>query len=456
MVQPDSGEMIFRGKKIKINTPADAINAEIGMVHQHFKLIESFTVEENLLLGIEPKKWLFIDKKKRKELLELFLKKTGIDLPLKKKVKDCSSGIKQLIEISKTLLRGASLIILDEPTSLLTKKEINTLFKIIEEIKKRSKTLILITHKLDEAFAIGDFITLMKDGKVIKTFSNSSSKDHKNEITKTLSLHLKIPQKNMTEIPQTRREVIHFKEINFFKKNRVSLKDITFSANSSQIVGFAGAGENGQKEIIDIIMGYENKSSGVYELLGKVIEKNTIHAMRKLNVAYIPSERINQGSDINLSLSENLISTTLDSNHVFSNHTLDNKKIQRLSKQLMKDFFITAKDPGIPLKSFSGGNIQKTILARELSGHSPLIVADNPTSGLDYASSSFIKRMLQSKRDNGASILLFSNELKDLIELSDKIIVLFRGEITGLFHEVKNLSEEQLEEYIIGKNRMRL
>lgn len=463
LIQPTTGEMIFKGKKACFQTTFESIQAGIGMIHQHFKLVPSLSVLENLFLGIEPKRFFFTNHREMKEILNTFLNKYDIRLPLEKKVEECSTATRQLIEIIKTLIRGADLIIMDEPTSLLAPQERDSLFNIIRRLKKDGKTIIFITHKLDEALSMGDEITIMRQGKVLNTLelrrthpgscSTNSIDSRKKDLKESdlIQMLFKGEHKNLEVEKRDIDEevVLSFQGVNLNGKTKGSLCDVSFCLHKGEILGVAGLADSGQQEIIRIIMGYENEFTGLFEMNRKVIAHHTPYKARSMHVSYIPSDRLSMGSDGNLSLWENLISTQLDSDWVSGLLHLKKSKIQHYTRSLMQHFSIKAPSSSMKVGKLSGGNIQKTILARELTTKSQIILADNPTSGVDLESASFIRQQLLSQKKKGKAILLFSHDLDELKLLSDRIIVLYQGRINGEFH-----MDDDVDDYQLGKNML--
>jgi len=451
LIQPTSGEMKFRGKEQRFLTTADAIKAGIGMVQQHFKLVPSLSLLENCFLGIESKKFFFTNNRKMRRVLNDFLVKYDLNLPTEKKAKDCSASVQQLIEIVKTLIRGADLIIMDEPTSLLTPQERDSLFNIISKLKGDGKTIILITHKLKEAMMIGDSLTIMSQGKVLNSFDRSNDNPKECDLIRQLfhGSSKSLPHSSKDDI--SNEEVLRFLGINLQRKNIHPLKDLSFSLRRGEILGFAGMAESGQREIIEMITGYQRSYSGDFQVYSRPVKHHSPRKARGMNISYIPSDRLNLGSDGNLKLWENCISTQLDSSLVGSRFKLRKRNIFSYVSNLIKQFSIKALNPFVKVEFLSGGNIQKMILARELSTKSEIIVADNPTRGVDIQSAEFIREQLYAEKIKGKAILLFSYDLDELIELSDRIIVLFEGRIIDMFDKGDNLSEYKLGACMLGK-----
>src|SRR6056297_1643465 len=445
MIPPTSGEIVFKGKKMSFKSTYDSIKAGIGMIHQHFKLADSLTVLENCFLGIEPKKLFFTNRSKMKQILNTFLRKYDLQLPIDKKAGQCSTSTRQLLEIIKTLIRGAELLIMDEPTSLLMPQERDRLFNIITKLKKEDKTILFVTHKLYDALTIGDDITVMRQGRILVTIDKTKRELNRQDLLKMI---FKNPSKELfhhTIDTTTEKVLLAFNDICLEENSKNTLNNLSFSLHKRETLGFAGLTDSGQQEIINIIMGYERTYTGLFQVLGKTISRHTPQKARSMNLSYIPSDRLSIGSDVNLSIWENLISTQLDSTNISSPLKLKKSYIMKHTFDLMQAFTIKAHSPFVKVGNLSGGNIQKTILARELSNNAQIILADNPTHGVDNESEVFIRRHLTKEKNRGKAILLFSNDLEELKALSDRIIVLYQGTINGEFTNI-----EELDEYVLG------
>lgn len=451
MVQPDSGIIRYMGKNRRFNSTADAIDTGIGMIHQHFKLVPSLSILENCFLGIEPKRLFFTDYKKMKDQMDKFLTQYDMSLPPYISAGDCSTSQRQMIEIIKTLIRGANLIIMDEPTALLTPQERDSLFNIIGKLKNDGKTIILITHKINEAMLIGDFVTIMSEGEVLRTYDQAVSSLKTDDLLKMLFKDGFNNLNPTVQTPSSDSKALSFQKVNLNKQNKTNLYDLSFTVKKGEILGFAGMPDSGQRDIINIVTGYEPSFTGVFKIQGEPVGHYSPVKAREQKVSYIPSDRLNLGSDKELSLWENLFSTQIDSTWMGSPFKLRKRKINDYADNLMRSFRIKAQNPGVKLTVLSGGNIQKTILARELSQTSEIIVADNPTRGIDPRAASFIRKRLYLEKNNGKAILLFSNDLDELMDLSDRIIVLYEGRIIKEFAQVDSLNEYRLGACMLGK-----
>jgi len=450
LISPTSGKIIYKGNHITFSSTADAIKAGIGMIHQDFKLVRTLTVLDNCFLGIEPKKFILTDRRKMKNILTRVLKEYDLKLPLDWPVSTCSTHIQQILEIVKNLIRGTDLIIMDEPTSLLAPQERDRLLDIIRTLKKVGKTIILITHKLTEALNTADTLTIMGKGKILQTFDPQEDDPKQHEL---LGLLFNEKPVHFDQIDHQRiqdERLLAFNRISLYKQQHTLLRDLSFTLYKGEILGFAGMANSGQREIIDIITGYEKGYTGKFWLFGTLIRHHTPKQARKMGIAYIPSDRFQLGSDKQLTLWENLVSTTLDEDSPPHRFVLDQTKIMKHCRKLIKTFHVKAPNPLIQLKTLSGGNIQKVILAREISVNAQIIVADNPTQGVDSQSARSIRNRLKEERDKGKSILLFSQDMDELLSLCDRIIPLYEGQSVTVFERGCSLNAYQLGECILG------
>ena len=456
LISPTFGSILYKGKRIAFSSTADAIKAGIGMIHQHFKLVPVLSVLDNCFLGIEPKRFFLTDKRLMKSRLTQLLKEYEFNLPLDKPVSECSTHVRQILEIVKTLIRGAELIIMDEPTSLLAPQERAHLFNIIRSLKKSGKTIILITHKLTEALNIADTLIIMGEGKILQSFISHEENPKQHDLLELLFDNQPVHFNQIDQPCSQDEKLLEFNHINLCKNHHIQLHDLSFTLYKGEILGFAGMANSGQQEIIDIITGYEQDYTGDFRLFGMPPSHHTPLKARKAGITYIPSDRLQQGSDKHLTLWENLISTTLNTDSESHQLVLDQVKIMEHCRQLMKTFHIRAVNPSIQLNTLSGGNIQKVILARELSENAKIIVADNPTQGLDRHSMRTIQNLLKEERKKEKSILLFSQDMDELISLCDRIISLYEGRFIQVFERGCSLNAFQLGESILGsKEQMR-
>lgn len=451
MEQPSEGEIILRGEKITIDTPQKAIDFGIGMVHQHFMLVPSFTVAQNLLLGIEPKKGTSIDMKKTVSITEDISKKYNLAVNPNLKVQDLSVGMKQKVEILKALLRGAKILILDEPTAVLTPQETEELFIELKKLRDEGHTIIFISHKLKEVKAICDRITIIRKGQTKGVFNTADVTEQ--EISKLMvgrDVILKYDKKiNKVGSPVLRVENLCYKNEN----NKEILKNINFTVNSGKIVGIAGVEGNGQSELISLITGSEEIEKGRVLIKNKEINNLTIKEKRNLGLSYVPEDRMSQGVAKEASIKENIISNRIFSQKFKKGVFLDTKKLANLSTNLIEEYLVKCNGSSQKIKMLSGGNIQKVVVARECSIGPDLLVAEQPTRGVDIGAAQFIHKQLIKMRDDNKAILLVSADLNEVMELSDNLLVMYEGEIVAYFDNLAELTEEELGLCMLGIKR---
>ena len=430
LYQADSGQIFINGKKVNIANPKIAINLKIGMVHQHFMLIPPLTVTENIILGMEPRiNNIFIDMDKAIQKVEELSENMGFKIDPQAKIENISVGIQQRVEIIKVLFRGAEILVMDEPTAVLTPQEIEELFEILRSLKKQGKTLIFITHKLDEVKALSDRVTVMRRGKVAGV---KNTRDTNQEEIANMMVGRKVIfkiEKNPLNPGKTALKVEKLEALN--NKGLPAVKNLSFEIKEGEILGFAGVEGNGQTELVEVMTGLRKASSGKIFLNNQDITDDSPRSIREDKIAHIPEDRRQRGIILNYTVAENLI---LGSHHrapfnkgLKLNFTAINKHANRL----IKDFDIRPSDKDNLLKSLSGGNQQKVIVARELFGEPKLLIAAQPTRGLDVGSIEFVHQQILNERDKGKAILLVSADLEEIISLSDRIAVIYEGKIVA-------------------------
>ncbi len=439
--QPDEGEIFVKGRRVKLKSPRDAINLGIGMVHQHFMLIPPHSVAENIVLGLKGSSFFYPAEKIKKKLLEIS-SRYGLEINPDAKVWQLSVGEQQRVEILKTLFRGSDILILDEPTSVLTPPETKNLFKTLKKMADEGKTIIFITHKLEEVMNVSDEVTVLREGKVV--FTSETSKTNKKELAKEMVGReiLFNPELGNGKFVKDRvsLEVEKISVLN--DKGLLALKNVSFTVSEGEILGVAGVAGNGQKELVEAITGLRKVLKGKIKILGKDLTNKSPREIHGIGVSHIPEERVKTGVVPNLSVMENVV--LRDYYHPpFSNGFFLNWKfIRDYTQNLVDQYRILTPNLNTPVKLLSGGNIQRIILAREISRHPKLIIASHPTYGLDIAATEHIHRLLREQRGKGAAVLLVSEDLDEIMSLSDRVIVLFRGEIIGEF----KASEAKIEE----------
>ncbi len=424
----DSGEILFDGNSVSIKNPHDAISLGIGMVHQHFMLVDTMTVAENIILGAETGTSASLDLDKA----NLDISKLSNDLRLgvnpKAYIEDLSVGQQQRVELLKALYRDAELLILDEPTAVLTPQEVDEFFAILRRMKEQGKTIIIITHKLEEVLAISDEVTVMRDGKSVgnlKTFETTTKDLARLIVGRDVLLRV---EKADAEPNDTMLEV---KNLSINGKNGAAVHDVSFKLRAGEIVGIAGIEGNGQTELIEALAGLCTVSMGQVEFEGKDVTNLNARKMKELGIAHIPEDRHKRGLLLNSDLAENSILGTHYRPPVASAGFLDNSAIQIRANQIIKDFDVRPPNPGLPARSLSGGNQQKLIIGREFHLNPKVLLVSQPTRGVDIGAIEFIHRKLIALRDAGCSVLLVSAELEEVTALADRLLVIRKGRIVG-------------------------
>jgi simple sugar transport system ATP-binding protein len=428
LYRKDSGEIYIKGKKVEINSPKDAINFGIGMVHQHFTLVNPFTVTENIILGFESKKFK-IDLKKAKEKVLNLMKNYELYVDPDAKISELSVGEKQKVEILKVLFRNIDILILDEPTAVLTPQEVRELFKTLKILKKEGKTIIFISHKLDEVLEISDRIVILRNGKVMGEREPQTT--NKRELA---SLMVGKEIFDIFELSPTKKEEVILKLENLSAlsdRGHVALKDVSFDVKSGEIVGLAGVSGNGQRELEEVISGIR------FPIKGKIIYRGYdityLSPKERINkgIGRIPEDRMETGLVLDLPVFENLIIEYFDKNPLSKGAFLNYKEIYSYCDNLIKTFDIKTPNQLITTKKLSGGNLQKCILARILSMNPQFVLASQPTRGLDVGATEFIHKKLIEIREKGGGVLLISEDLDEILNLSDRILIIYNGEIMG-------------------------
>jgi len=447
---PDEGEIYIRGERSTIKSPKDAIELGMSMVHQHFMLVYPHTVSENIALGLSTSKFLFPTRRVEKEVADLS-EKYGLKVDPKAKIWQLSVGEQQRVEIIKALYRGAQVLILDEPTSVLTPNEIKELFTILRRIAKEGRAIVFITHKLDETLAISDRTTVLRRGKVVKTVE--TSKTSKRELARMM-----IGREVLFQLERKRVEkgkvVLEVRNLHTLSDKRLpAIKSISFAVCEGEILGIAGVAGNGQSELIEVITGLRSATKGEVLIFGVDATNSSPREIANKGVAHIPEERIRVGLVPNMSVAENLILKNYRqapfSNKLFLNFT----SIDQWAEKLISHYNIITPSKETPAKLLSGGNIQKLILARETSNNPRLIVAAHPTYGLDIGATENIRLLLLKQREMGGAVLLVSEDLEEIMSLSDRIAVMFKGEIMGII-DAEDAKKEEIGLMMAGAKRM--
>ncbi len=430
LYKPTSGQIFVDGKETEITSPKHAIELGIGMVHQHFMLIQPFTVTDNIILGVEPTKGIVVDKKTaRKKVLEIS-EKYGMKVDPDAKIEDISVGMQQRVEILKVLYRGAKTLILDEPTASLTPQEIDELMEIIRNLTADGKSVILITHKLKEIKACSDNCTIIRQGKYIQTVKVGEVSE--NDLAAMMvgrDVNFRVHKKEQ----ETGSVVLNVKDLHAKDYRGVEiLNGLDIQVKAGEIVGLAGVDGNGQTELVEILTGLKKAESGTIEILGKDVFNKTPKETFDAGISSIPADRQKHGLVLDFSIEDNLILQHFEEAPFSNKGILNRKAIHSNATKLMEDFDVRPR--GAEEKAagtLSGGNQQKVIIAREVTNDKDLLIAVNPTRGLDVGAIEFVHKYIVEQRNKGRAVLLVSFELDEIMSLSDRIEVIFDGKITG-------------------------
>jgi len=433
LYQADTGSINVSGKEIKLRSPRDSIESGIGMVHQHFMLVENFTVIENIVLGFEGE-FVFGKKlEKAKEDLQKLCETYKLNIDLDSVISDLSVGFRQRVEILKSLYRGAEIFILDEPTGVLTPQEVDELFKILRSLKEEGKTIVLITHKLNEIMDLTSEVSVMRQGEVVghtKTTDTNKEKLAEMMVGRSVLLRLNKAEAKLGDVV--------FKVENLTVKDDLDVtrvKNVNFEIRSGEILGLAGVTGNGQTELLEALSGIRNVESGaIYLNDEKISDKDNLLDPRELKekgLAHVPEDRQRMGLVTDFKAYENLIFGYHDQEPYSKSSILRDGDILSFSKKVMEEYDVRPRSPQLITSNFSGGNQQKIILSRELNENPKILLVGQPTRGVDIGAIEFIHQRLIDMRDKGAAILLVSVELDEVLSLSDRILVMFDGNIVG-------------------------
>ena len=433
LYQADSGKILVNEKEIKLRSPRDSIENGIGMVHQHFMLVENFTVLENIILGFEGELIFGKNLDKAKSDLKKLCESYKLNIDLDSVISDLSVGIRQRIEILKSLYRGAEVFILDEPTGVLTPQEVDELFKILRSLKEEGKTIVLITHKLNEIMDLTSEVSVMRQGEVVgHTNTNNTDKEKLAEMMVGRSVLLRINKSEAKkgDVVFSVRDLVVKDDLDVTRVKKISL-DI----HAGEILGLAGVTGNGQTELLEALSGIRKVESGEIHLFDEKIsdQDNYLNPrdLKEKDLAHIPEDRQRMGLVTEFKAHENLIFGYHHQEPYSKSSILQEKEIMSFSKKVMEEYDVRPTSPNLITSNFSGGNQQKIILSRELNENPKVLLIGQPTRGVDIGAIEFIHQRLIDMRDKGAAILLVSVELEEVLSLSDRIVVMFDGNIVG-------------------------
>ena len=452
LYQPESGTILKDGKVVKINNPNDANALRIGMVHQHFKLVEVFTVLENIILGAETTNVGLLEKKAaRKRVLELSTK-YGLKVNPDAMVEDISVGMQQRVEILKMLYRNNDILIFDEPTAVLTPQEIDDLMEIMRGFAEEGKSILFITHKLNEIMAVADRCTVLRKGKCMGTVNiKDTTKEELSRMMVGRDVSFEIEKKDI-EVGNSVLEVRNVTVASKVHKNN-AVKNVSFDVREGEIVCIAGIEGNGQTEFIQALTGLEKMSAGSIRLYGRELKQLSIRQRARSGMAHIPEDRHKHGLVLDYTLEQNLVLQRYWTKDFKKWGFIKKRAVRKHAKRIRETFDgRSGQGPITIVRSMSGGNQQKAIIGREIDRNEPLVVAVQPTRGLDVGAIEFIHQQLVQVRDSGRAVLLVSLELDEVMKLSDRILVMYEGEIVGEF-DPKTTTVQELGLYMAGGKR---
>jgi ABC-type uncharacterized transport system ATPase subunit len=448
LYQPDAGgEIYLKGKKVNITSPRFAIKNGIGMVHQHFMLVRPFTILQNIILGVEPRNWFgALDYKAARAQVAALSETYNFNIDPDLVIETISVGMQQRVEIIKTLYRNAELIILDEPTATLTPQEILDFYRIVENLKSSGKTILIITHKLHEIKEIADRCTIIRKGCFIETV-NVSETSEEQLASKMVG---RIVDLKVEKTKATPGETIFKIEdlLVFNDKNILKVKNLNLTLKKGEILGLAGIDGNGQSELVEVISGLRNSKSGSIKINGKEITKLSPRQIYESKLAMIPEDRQRRGLVLDFQIKENFVLQKIEKTPFSHYGFIINRELENFAKSMMERFDIRPRNINLPARNLSGGNQQKIILAREIANNPDVLIAFQPTRGLDVGAIEYIHKELIKLRDQGKAILLISYELDEVINLSDQIAVIVDGSISlNISHETLDM-QKNVKEYI--------
>lgn len=442
LLRPDSGTIRIFDKEVILGSPKRSIELGLGMVHQHFKLVPSLSVTENIFLGGEITRRGLIDRHAQVEKVKELSKKFGLEVDPAAKVRDLSVGIQQRVEILKVLYRGAKILIMDEPTAVLTPQETRELFGTLRDfVNKQGMTIIFITHRLEEVMEVSDNVTVLRQGEVVAR--RRTAETAKEELAALMVGRELVSARN--DRPSNPGQAV-LEVSNLWCRDDLglpALRGIDFEVRSGEIVGIAGVAGNGQTELAEVISGLRKSSFGEVHLQGCSIGNLTPRQIRKLGMCHVPGDRLARGVDKDNSIERNILMGRQSSHPWAKRGWLRRAELRGLTERLMKEYDIRAAGGEVTVKTLSGGNIQKVVVAREFSQDSGFMLVDQPTRGIDIGSSNSIHQEILRKRDAGKAVLLISVQLDEVLSLSDRVLVMFGGRIVGEV-DPKTTSEEEI------------
>jgi simple sugar transport system ATP-binding protein len=452
LYQPEKGIIKKRGEVVNIKNPNDANDLGIGMVHQHFKLVEVFTVLENIILGVEPNRYGFLKKQEARAKIVALSEQYGLKIDPDAMIEDISVGMQQRVEILKMLYRDNEILIFDEPTAVLTPQEIHDLMDIMRGFTKEGKSIIFITHKLNEILMVADRCTVLRKGKLVGTVDiKDTSKEELSRMMVGRTINFNIDKQPIN----THEPVLVVKNMNVAsaRHKNLAVKDVSLEVKSGEIVCLAGIEGNGQSEFVYALTGLDKVVSGTIELLGEDITKAPVRRRSQLKMSHIPEDRHKYGLILDFSLEQNLVLQRYWEDDFQKRGFIKQQEVRSYADKLIDQYDIrSGQGPITQVRSMSGGNQQKAIVGREIDREPRLLVAVQPTRGLDVGAIEYIHKRLIEERNKGTAVLLISLELDEIMDISDRILVLYEGEIVGEL-DPKTTTVEEMGLYMAGAKR---
>jgi simple sugar transport system ATP-binding protein len=446
LYKPDGGVIRLNGKPVSFSSAREAIQAGIGMVHQHFMLIPVMTVAENIVLGIEPSKRLLLDERGAERRVSELSKQFGLVVDPGALVSDITVGQEQRVEILKALYRGADLLILDEPTAVLTPQEAGELFEIIRSLQADGKSIIFITHKLNEVLEIADRITVLRRGKTIETVPREGATE---ALLAKAMVGREVLLRVEKEPAQPAGTLLEVRDLHVLDDRAIEkVRGISFDVRAGEIVGIAGVDGNGQTELIDALTGLQRIESGTVKIGGRELSHTTARAALDLGIGHIPEDRQRRGLVLEFSIAENIALHDYAKPPIARFGWLFPPRMVARAKTLIQEFDVRGGGPFTRAGGLSGGNQQKVVAAREIARDPKVLIAAQPTRGLDVGAIEYLHRRLITERDEGRAILLVSLELDEILSLSDRILVVYEGQIVG--EHTGEASEEEIGLEMLG------
>lgn len=452
LYQPTSGTIKKNGREVHINTPNDANDLNIGMVHQHFKLVECFSVLDNIILGVEPTKGLFLEKEGARAKVVDLSERYGLKVEPDALISDITVGMQQRTEILKMLYRDNEVLIFDEPTAVLTPQEIEELMKIMKNLAREGKSILFITHKLNEIMEVADRCTILRKGKYIGTVNIAeTSKEELSKMMVGRDVSFSVDKKP-AEPKETVLKISHMTVPSKAHDNN-AVKDVSFNVRAGEIVCIAGIDGNGQTEFVQGLTGLEKISGGTVSFLGQDITKASIREKSKMGMSHIPEDRHKHGLVLDYTLEQNMVLQRYWQPEFQQGGFIKSKAVRAYASKLIDQYDVrSGQGTATIVRSMSGGNQQKAIIAREIDKNPELLVAVQPTRGLDVGAIEYIHSQLVAQRDKGKAVLLVSLELDEVMDVSDRILVMYEGEIVAQLNP-KEITVEELGLYMAGAKR---